>query len=937
MLERLRHKGLNWWSAIVSHYPRTILAVALLVSVASIAITVSNWHFQSNRNALLSEDLDWNQRFLQWTRSFPGTADLTVVIDSGPAPRTPAARSQARALADELGQALQNDTAHVERVVWRFDINRTSPRTIRVLDPPEFDHRALQLEQLGPVLASPTPEHLLQHVLSRFAFSAATSQAPDDVEGAIAHLTQLIEAIGTSLGDAHAGQPFQLSVPNERRSGEGVSGPGPWQYLVSDNQRLFFLRVTPHESQRGLSAQGDAIERIRDTIATIARRYPLVEAGLTGIEAIEHDETAAVQRDSTIATIVAFILIAVLLVSAFHSVRTPLLALTALAFALSWSFGFLFLTVGHLQVLSVFFTVILLGLGVAYGIHLVSRFELVRHDFPDGEAGFATTLRNCLQTTGPGIVTGAFTTAAAFATTVFTKFTGVAEMGFIAAAGIVLCLIAMFSVFPALLRLFKRDHHHVVPMKHRRFHLVDERWVAPLVRHPRTTLAIAAVITIGSGLVAATRMRYDYNLESLLPRNVDSVQWQRRIVQGGQSIYAAVSIVDDLDQARRRAHQFRALPLVGEVRGIGLLVPPDDARKIQVLQDIRQRLGASGSDPLNLPEVSNLAAAGPDLGQQLGFMKTLAQESAARIPEDLKPKVDALGAAVDRTLGVLDALPPETRAQRLADLQAQYTRWRKRIASVFDPSPLTTEDLPAELLDPYRNARGQLALEVHPRLPGGKDAPTSPLDPRFLPAFVQSLEAVDPTITGVIVQYYKSGTLIFTSYCMAGLYALGIVFAVVWIDFRRIADAALSLVPVCAGFAVTFGVMYVLGMSINAANIIVLPLMFGIGVDSGVHMIHRYRQDPVTRPLGLTAGTGKGITITCFTAMIGFGAMMLAEHRGIFSLGFVLTVGIGMTLLSCWTIMPAWLELRTRRSVSRRPWQARPAAGKGHTPPRAGG
>jgi hypothetical protein len=106
--------------------------------------------------------------------------------------------------------------------------------------------------------------------------------------------------------------------------------------------------------------------------------------------------------------------------------------------------------------------------------------------------------------------------------------------------------------------------------------------------------------------------------------------------------------------------------------------------------------------------------------------------------------------------------------------------------------------------------------------------------------------------------------------------------------------------------------MYLLDMHINPANIIVLPLMFGIGVDSGVHMLHRYRQDPVSRPLGLTSGTGKGITLTSLTTMIGFGAMMLASHRGIRSLGFVLAVGIGLTMIACLTVMPSCLELRRR-------------------------
>jgi predicted RND superfamily exporter protein len=176
---------------------------------------------------------------------------------------------------------------------------------------------------------------------------------------------------------------------------------------------------------------------------------------------------------------------------------------------------------------------------------------------------------------------------------------------------------------------------------------------------------------------------------------------------------------------------------------------------------------------------------------------------------------------------------------------------------------------------------------------------------------------VDPEVTGVIVQIYESGALIWRSYVKAGAYALVAVFVLVWIDFRRIPDAALCLVPVAAGFAVTFGIMWIVGVPVNHANIIVLPLMFGIGVDAGVHIIHRHRMDPSARPLGLTAGTGKGISMTSYTTIIGFAALMVARHRGIQSLGFVMAVGIAMTMLACWIIMPAWLELRQEREEKR--------------------
>ena len=163
------------------------------------------------------------------------------------------------------------------------------------------------------------------------------------------------------------------------------------------------------------------------------------------------------------------------------------------------------------------------------------------------------------------------------------------------------------------------------------------------------------------------------------------------------------------------------------------------------------------------------------------------------------------------------------------------------------------------------------------------------------------------------------------SYLKAGALALIAVLIIAFIDFMSLIDALLCLLPVTIAFVMTFALMWVTGYTINPANIIVLPLMFGIGVASGVHVMHRYRQNPRRRPPGLAAGTGKGIILTSATTIIAFASMLIAEHKGIQSLGFVLAVGIFMTLVACMTIMPAMLEIRNRVHAWRRQRQWRKA------------
>ena len=920
MHEQIRHRALGAWSQFICRWPGWVLLLASIGVAASIATTVARLEFQSDRNALLSMDLDWNRRFENWRASFPGNEDLYVVVDAGdvtgPSGRDRLTRAQA--FIDELGPALQA-MEYVEQVVWSFDRQAFGPRTIRLLPMAQFEARLAQIAQSELLLASATPQAMLSRVAA-----AIQRQAQHEDEGQIVdslqELTRLIDSMAQVFAhDLEQRPPFSTLV---EQNDDGVASPR--EYLVSETGRLRFIRVTPKKEVGAINALRTAIDAIRQKTDDVATRYEGIEAGLTGIEVVEGDETDAATRDSAIASIVASVLITWMLIGAFGGWRVPLLAMMALLTGVAWTFGFLTLAVGHLQVLSVVFAVILLGLGIAFGIHLVSRVELVRPGHGDDRAGFMAAMRESFQTVGPGVVTGAITTAAAFCMTIFTDFRGVAEMGFIAAAGILLCLLAMFTVLPALLCLFARSRKHCGVAEAHRLPLFRPAWLMTFVRYPRWTLLIAGVLT-GASLWAVTQMKFDYDLLKLQPRGVDSVMWQDRITRdGGQSIWSAVSIADSLETARQRTELFKQMDTVGHVHGIGLLFPPHEREKLERLGQVRQKVATAAAAVLSETASGDKVVPDPAVPGLMTTLSTmrLAMRAASgyEMPVAVREPLQELERAIDHVVVVHTALDAQDRSIRDAQLVREYQQWRravaKQVVTALDGAPLTVADFPQELLRPYIATkgpyRGSYALEIHPKLPEDGQV-DGPLNPKFLPKFIGDLESIDSSITGVIVQIYRSGHLILRSYQLAGLYALAVVFLLVWIDFRSLRSAVLSLVPVAVGFAVTFGVMWLSNVSVNPANIIVLPLMFGIGVDSGVHMLHRYRQDPATRPLGLSGGTGKGITVTSVTTMIGFGSMMIARHRGIASLGFVMTVGIGLTLLACWTVVPAWLELRAKK------------------------
>jgi hopanoid biosynthesis associated RND transporter like protein HpnN len=741
------------------------------------------------------------------------------------------------------------------------------------------------------------------------------ADSPEAIRAHIDDLTRLVSAIA---------EAFQHPEQADEIFARIIEPPTtePWLYLESPTGKLVFVLVSPLVEEGTINAEQRAIAATRRVIDEVRIRHPGVEVGLTGTAVVDSDETAVATVDSAVASSVSLILITVLLIIAFHSVRMPLIVLASLLVGVGWSFGYLTIAIGHLQVLSVVFIAVLLGLGVDFGIHLDSTYEHVRRRHPDGAQAFGPALAETLRLSAPGIVTGALTTAAAFLTTAFTDFKGVAEMGIIASGGVVLCLISMFTVFPALLRLFRHSHRHVRPLENRVLPIFREQWIRPISRRPGLTLVIALVgITIAS--IGAMRLDVVYDLLSLHPEGVESVEWQERVIRdGGASIYFGVSIADTLEEAFERQERFAELPDVSSVGGIGLCNPPDTSEKIMMQKEAGQALRPAMESALAAPPDRRASASTSELTTELAALQRMVAESTSRqdVPPLIMEGLVELRSVLDEAVSSYRAIEIPQRIERVERIDAAWVRMRRQLARelelLLDPSPLTPGDFPASFMRPFVDVSDptdpRYCLHIYPELP---DDPriTDPLSPLFLPAFVEDLVRVDPEVTGVVVQIQRSGELIWSSYRQAAITAMIVVLVLVWLVFRSLLDTLLAILPVVLGFLATFGVMGAIDLDLNPANLMILPLLFGIGVDAGVHVVHRYRLNPAQRPLGLTSGTGKGITLTSLTTMCGFATMMLARHRGVASLGMVMTIGLLMSTLVCWTVLPALLEVRQRR------------------------
>jgi uncharacterized protein len=538
-----------------------------------------------------------------------------------------------------------------------------------------------------------------------------------------------------------------------------------------------------------------------------------------------------------------------------------------------------------LNILSITFTATLIGVGIDYGTYYVSRYlQLRREGQACHEALLATT-----RIAGPAILTGAMTTVAAFFATGLTNFTGIAELGIIAGGGILLCAIAQLFILPALIRVVDESRlGEKLPTP-----VPVHSGIGLLMKTPRLVLMIAVVVTLSAGW-GANRLWYDYNMLNMEPEGLQSVELEKRLLsECDQSVWYALSMADSREELLRRKAEFLKLPSVEHTDEIVKYLPVDDDAKQAAISKISQRLGSLPERPPLIPV---------DTLDELGTILAQTQELLERNPNavnccmHLEQVRDAM-----RRLSATECYTKLSQYQQqvAGDLLSRLHILR----SVANPEPPQLTDLPSGLVSRFVGQNGKYLLKIY----GRGDI----WDMDQLTRFVHDVRSVDPSATGNPLQTYECSLEMKKSYQTATIISVIVIFCVLYIDFRNLKHCALAAVPQFMGIAVTFGLLGYMNTPLNPANLIAVPIILGIGVDYSVYIVHefleqkgRYRMSP---------GTAVAVTVDSLTTLIGYGSLLLASHRGLQSLGRVLTIAVTFCTLMSVIALPAFLTWITRK------------------------
>ena len=889
-------------AAAVCRRPGWFLYPQIVLFVACVLYTVFFLQFDTSRDNLVGSNKKYHQNYLQLKKEFPQQSDLVVVIESENVEKN-------RQFAERIGAKLEAETNLFTDVFYKGDLSMMGAKALLFVPENDLGNLKKTLADEAPFIQKFTQTTNLISFFEQIntAFRTAPRATNAQTESLIGSLPALIRIV--TQADASLNQPGTPPSPGVTSLFDAGDEAVRKTYITFNNGKIFL--VTAHAPIHDLN--GKAVERLRQLIQETQNEVPGLNVGLTGEPVLEHDEMEQSQKDTTLASIVALILCALIFIYGYSETGRPVKATLCLVVGLAYTLAFATATVGHLNILTITFVPILIGLAIDFGVHLVTRYE---EELRQGKTKEAA-LTKAMVFTGQGIFVGALTTAGAFLAMWLTNFKGIQEMGIICGGGLLVCFIPMITLLPVLLL---RGRQNVLDHK---IHNVERRARIEKIWLDRPVLVAVIVGTLCALALTQTRKVYfDYNLLNMQSAGMPAVVFEQKLIDSADKsvLYGAV-IADSLPQAVELQKKIEQLPTVATngVQSMATYLAEDQTEKLKLIGQIKQevaplKFNANDSRPVNIENFSStLYSLYGYLGAALDEIKNSNTNLSAQLAA-LRDDINTL--RKDMLNG--DAAARTAHADKLAEFQralfGDILETFQTLQNQDDSAPLRAEDLPAALRHRFIGVTGKFLLQVYPKYDVWQR--------KNQEAFIADLRTIDPNVTGTPVQLYEYTTLLKNSYETAAWYSLAAIAILVFIHFRSLNAVILSLLPVGIGTLWLVGLMGWLKIPFNPANIMTLPLVIGIGVTNGIHILNRFAEERT--PSILSRSTGKAVLVSGLTAIAGFGSLMLAKHRGIHSLGCVMATGIATCMIAALAFLPALLNLLGRR----KPLIEKPDAGK---------
>jgi len=883
--------------------PWKILGLALSLSVLALWATMQLPVYTS-RQALLPQNTDVAKRFNAFLKNFGAASDLMVVLEGAP-------RSELESFANDLAAKLRAEP-EIGQATSRLD-------TAFFLDHSYLLMPTEALDKLNAMAKQSIPGGGLEENLSK-ALSWSKDHPPlggtdTDLETAEASLN-LAEFFLEEWQRWLSAETVPTRLDWNRLLAKNGAGSMADGYFASRDGKMLFLFVHPKNASGDFEYLGPFVDKVKQVSAALAGQAKAAghippTVGLTGLPAIEYEEYVNIRKDITLVIFTSAGLIAALILLVVRSVRWAVLIFIPMGLGVLWSLGLALVTVGHLTIITAAFIAILFGLGADYGIFTSSRIaEERRAGKPLVEAigaGIGSSFVAVLTAGGASLlIFGALATV---------DFPGFAELGLVAAKGVLMILISTWMVQPALYAL--------LPPKLKEINSAITQTVPAGLgkysgRFPKPAAVALVILAIGCavfGGVKGSGIPFDYDLLGMLPKDSEAAYYQRRMV--AESDYQAEVIIftaRDMAEARRITREAGKLNTIAQAQSLASLFPEDSGERLHkavsigesfARTDYARQVAALGRAGLSeksfelLREVLENSTTIIDEAQEQAF--SAGHSKLVESLEDVRAQLLAISAKLAE-----DGEQGRVRTESfLRGLLSGADAGLKVIDAWRQAQPLSPEQLPPALRDRFFGADGSIAVYAFPA--------KTVYDPANLDALIKDVYSVSPAATGFPTTHQVFSKAVVDGFTRGTQLAL--VLCLLWImaATRSVRGFALAALPLLIGGGWMLGLMALGGIRYNFANIVALPLVIALAVDYGVWFSYRWSELKGHSPLEVSLAAGKVIGLAAGTELAGLGAITLASYQGVSSLGISITLGLVCCLTATLVVAPAIGQLLDSR------------------------
>lgn len=881
----MREKLFNWLAITVIKKPKRILIVAGIITVMMF-IFAANLNLELSWMGLVPKGDPSQAEFEKILANYPSVSKIYVTVeDKGNNPE----------LAAQIAAEDLERLEYVKSVNYKFN-------TDYMLDKGLLLDKTEDIDNISKLLGDPNLTGFVTNLNDIYEkeYKGNSSGIEDDqkeLASTLRGLSYFFQTADHSLTGNISDNEMSLAVKRL------LTGDPYFRSVKGDT---ILMTVQPTFGVLDYKKLDPGIEAISSELKLLEEEHSGFKYGLTGMHVVARDEMLSTEKDSIWAMILGLVLVLTILIAAFKMWLSPLLAAIPLIIGIIWDMGLTSIFIGRLNIFTVFAAAMLIGLGIDFSVHILSGFTEARSEGLTPEEAIHFTL----EKVGPGIFTGALTTAAAFFVLTISSLGFLGELGVIMGTGILTTMLAVFFILPVLLYLRTRKNGNRGIVKKGNYPVIGA--IAGWSRKWRFVVLAVVLVVIIFSVWQGSKVDIYLSLQKIEPKGLESIKVMDQISDRfNMSNDALFYTSEDLNKTYQLAEEIKDQAQVESVNTITDYLPPADIqqKRLQNLTAVNQMLShLPAYYNLNKSElITQLRRLNDNLIEigQLSFMSGI--DEVVNVTD----QITGLPGEPGILPGLITKLENNKyRQQRLINFTGAFYENFKQISSGMKvEKQVTLNDLPSDIKVQFLSADGKSYLTAV----YAKGDLWGKIKKPFGENFIHMIRDQVPQVTGtplfMRVLYDQVSEEVAKAAVLIGI----TLFLLLLVHFRSFKEAFIAFLPLISALAITLGLLKISGINLDIFSVLAFPLIIGIGIDDGVHVIHRLN---ITNEKMQTvfSSVGRAILLTTLTTMASFGSLMIAKYQGIYRLGVTLFIGVGLCFIMTVLLIPVFLKSNNGKS-----------------------